>query len=187
MEDELEEEMMKKEHEFEMACSGQQPLKSSRKKSEGDTVKKVKFDDQVSVKSIDQVENEVQVEEPSSSAKAEEAAFEEEEDTDSEKEFETGERCTKKRTHYTNDELFYDPNRDEKDQDWINARRKTQVQVLDVHVCQAVLSTSLHLVDASKKPIRPALSNRRHLPPQLKLERVQPTNVDSTSPRQTPF
>ena len=125
MEDELEEEMMQKEYQFEMACSGQQqqPGKSSRKRSVGDVPKKVKFDDQVSVKSIDQVENEVQVEEPpASTSKAEE---DEEEDTDSEKEFETGERCTKKRVHYTNDELFYDPNRDEKDQDWINARRKT--------------------------------------------------------------
>ena len=51
--------------------------------------------------------------------------YEEEEDTDSEAEMETGVRTTKKRAHYTNDELFYDPNLDDEDESWVNKQRKT--------------------------------------------------------------
>ncbi len=50
---------------------------------------------------------------------------EEEEDTDSEAEMETGVRTTKKRAHFTNDELFYDPELDELDESWLNKQRKT--------------------------------------------------------------
>jgi hypothetical protein len=50
---------------------------------------------------------------------------EEEEDTDSDKELETGMRATIKRPHFTNDELLYDPNMDDDDQNWMNKLRKT--------------------------------------------------------------
>jgi DNA-binding protein H-NS len=53
---------------------------------------------------------------------------EEEEDTDSEQEDATGERVTKKRQHFTNDELFYDPKMDDADEEWINSQRVTYVQ-----------------------------------------------------------
>ena len=49
----------------------------------------------------------------------------EEEDTDSEEEFRTGVRCTKKRQKFTNDDLLYDENMDEDDENWINKQRKT--------------------------------------------------------------
>ncbi len=49
----------------------------------------------------------------------------EEEDTDSEQEDATGERVTKKRQHFTNDELFYDPKMDDADEEWINSQRVT--------------------------------------------------------------
>jgi hypothetical protein len=50
---------------------------------------------------------------------------EDEEDTDSEQEDATGERVTKKRQHFTNDELFYDPKMDDADEEWINSQRVT--------------------------------------------------------------
>ena len=49
----------------------------------------------------------------------------EEEDTDSEAELETGVRTTKKRPNFTNDELFYDPDMDRLDENWINKQRGT--------------------------------------------------------------
>jgi hypothetical protein len=51
--------------------------------------------------------------------------YEEEEDTDSEEEFKTGLRCTKKKQKFTNDELFYDPNKDDQDENWVNKQRET--------------------------------------------------------------
>lgn len=48
-----------------------------------------------------------------------------EEDTDSEAELETGIRTTKKRPQFTNDELFYDPEMDTLDENWINKQRAT--------------------------------------------------------------
>ena len=48
-----------------------------------------------------------------------------EEDTDSEEEDATGKRVTKKRQHFTNDELFYDPKMDDDDEKWINKQRVT--------------------------------------------------------------
>lgn len=56
--------------------------------------------------------------------------YEEEEDTDSDEELRTGERCTKKKQKFTNDELFYDPDMDEEDQNWINKQRQTSKKVL---------------------------------------------------------
>lgn len=50
---------------------------------------------------------------------------EEESDTDSESEMATGVRTKKKRKHFTNDELFYDPDADEIDQEWIDKKRIT--------------------------------------------------------------
>ncbi len=50
---------------------------------------------------------------------------EEESDTDSEVEEATGQRVTKKRQHFTNDDLFYDPKMDEADEEWINEQRMT--------------------------------------------------------------
>jgi hypothetical protein len=47
------------------------------------------------------------------------------EDTDSEEEMATGERCFKKKQQFTNDELLYDPEMDEADQNWINKQRET--------------------------------------------------------------
>ncbi|CAF0721082.1 unnamed protein product [Brachionus calyciflorus] len=49
----------------------------------------------------------------------------EESDTDSEAELATGVRTTKKREHFTNDELFYDPEADDVDEEWMNKQRKT--------------------------------------------------------------
>jgi hypothetical protein len=46
-------------------------------------------------------------------------------DTDSEAELETGIKTKVKRIQYTNDELFYDPQMDDEDQDWINRQRET--------------------------------------------------------------
>ena len=129
MEDELEDEMKMKEGYLEVAQSAKSSGNSKeRKMSESGTPKKVKFDDNIIVTQIEQIENEVNADVESDKPSTTEGSgvtYEDEEDTDSEKEFETGERCTKKRVHYTNDELFYDPDRDEKDEDWINARRKT--------------------------------------------------------------
>jgi hypothetical protein len=51
--------------------------------------------------------------------------YEEEEDTDSEEEFKTGLRCTIKKQKFTNDELFYDPNKDDQDENWVNKQRET--------------------------------------------------------------
>jgi hypothetical protein len=51
--------------------------------------------------------------------------YEEEEDTDSEEEFKTGLRCTKKKQKFTNDELFYDPIKDDQDENWVNKQRET--------------------------------------------------------------
>jgi hypothetical protein len=65
------------------------------------------------------------VSKPSKEQRSEEA---DEEDTDSETELETGSldvRSTKKRAHFTNDELFYDPDMDQKDEDWLNKQRAT--------------------------------------------------------------
>ena len=53
------------------------------------------------------------------------AVDEEEEDTDSEEENATGVRVTKKRVHFTNDELFYDPEMDDADEKWMNEQRPT--------------------------------------------------------------
>ena len=47
------------------------------------------------------------------------------EDTDSEEELATGLRCKKKKPQFTNDDLFYDPEMDDEDQNWINKQRKT--------------------------------------------------------------
>lgn len=47
------------------------------------------------------------------------------EDTDSEEEMATGQRCIKKKPQYTNDDLLYDPEMDEADQVWINKQRET--------------------------------------------------------------
>lgn len=50
---------------------------------------------------------------------------EDDEDTDSEAELETGVRTTRKRPQFTNDELFYDPDLDDLDQEWMNKQRAT--------------------------------------------------------------
>ena len=57
--------------------------------------------------------------------KKEGGVVDEEEDTDSEQEDATGERVTKKRQHFTNDELFYDPKMDDADEEWMNKQRVT--------------------------------------------------------------
>lgn len=50
---------------------------------------------------------------------------EEDSDTDSEQEEATGQRVKKKREHFTNDELFYDPTMDDQDEKWMNEQRVT--------------------------------------------------------------
>ena len=57
--------------------------------------------------------------------KKEEIVYEEEEDTDSDEELRTGTRCTKKKKKFTNEELFYDPEMDDADENWVNKQRKT--------------------------------------------------------------
>lgn len=52
---------------------------------------------------------------------------EEDSDTDSEAELATGVRTKKKRKHYTNDELFYDPEADEEDAKWVAEKRSPVV------------------------------------------------------------
>ena len=47
----------------------------------------------------------------------------EESDTDSEAEMATGIRTKRKRPHFTNDELLYDPDMDENDSKWIEEKR----------------------------------------------------------------
>lgn len=49
----------------------------------------------------------------------------EESDTDSEAELATSVRTKKKRKHFTNDELLYDPNMDEEDAKWVAEKRNT--------------------------------------------------------------
>ncbi len=79
--------------------------------------------------------------------------YEEEEDTDSEAELQTGVRTTKKRAHFTNDELFYDPNLDEEDESWMNKQRKT---------CKKIVS-----------PLK-----REQIPKSI----LKPSSIDSTAP-----
>lgn len=57
----------------------------------------------------------------------EKADFEEDSDTDSEAELATGVRTKIKRKHYTNDELFYDPDADEEDAKWAAEKRSPTV------------------------------------------------------------
>ncbi len=47
------------------------------------------------------------------------------EDTDSEGEMATGERCKKKKPQFTDDDLLYDPNMDDEDEKWMNKHRET--------------------------------------------------------------
>lgn len=49
----------------------------------------------------------------------------EDSDTDSEAELATGVRTKKKRQHFTNDELFYDPDADEQDAKWASEKRSS--------------------------------------------------------------
>jgi len=75
-----------------------------------------------------QEEIEMSTEESTKPSKKEEEkriTYEEEEDTDSEEEFKTGLRCTKKKQKFTDEELFYDPNRDDQDENWVNKQRET--------------------------------------------------------------
>jgi hypothetical protein len=62
---------------------------------------------------------------PTQSFESKKQVEEDEEDTDSEAELETGVRSTKKRAHFTNDELFYDPDMDQEDENWLNQQRAT--------------------------------------------------------------
>lgn len=62
----------------------------------------------------------------SSSASQKKEEDEEESDTDSEAELETGVRTKKKRKHFTNDELFYDPDADDQDAKWASEMRSRQ-------------------------------------------------------------
>ncbi|RNA25657.1 E2F-associated phospho [Brachionus plicatilis] len=74
---------------------------------------------------------------------------EEESDTDSEAEFATGVRTKKKREHFTNDELFYDPNADEMDQKWINKQRITNSKkIISTEQSESVLKSE----QVSEKP-----------------------------------
>jgi hypothetical protein len=74
--------------------------------------------------------------------KVKEEEKEEEEDTDSEAELTTGVRTTKKRPNFTNDELFYDPDMDDKDQDYVNKQLKTDNPLTDAILnCPGCMTT----------------------------------------------
>lgn len=89
----------------------------------------------------------------------------EESDTDSEAEMETGVRTKKKRQHFTNDELFYDPNADEEDQEWINKQRKT---------CKKFLSPAKQSPQTPKSILKPTTSE-----PVPKVEKYTDARTDA--------
>jgi hypothetical protein len=76
----------------------------------------------------------------------------EEEDTDSEAEVETGVRTTKKRQHFTNDELFYDPEMDDEDQNWINKQRATCHEIKSPKKATQSAANSVPSTEAHIKP-----------------------------------
>jgi hypothetical protein len=54
----------------------------------------------------------------------------------------SGARTKIKRPHFTNDELFYDPELDEQDQNWINMQRKTCMPIKTDKASGSILKKS---------------------------------------------